>query len=150
MTIQEATNPQEWDAFLATQTFRPFLQSWTMGEVYRDTKQEPIRLEVREGQEIVAICLAILVPARRGRHLMIPYGPVMRSTEYGVQSTEVFNLLLEKLKRVAKEHRCSFIRMVLAAICSFRAALSSFRAVLSAAISIGASDISKPHSRRSP
>ncbi|HBU09748.1 MAG TPA: hypothetical protein DEB30_03040 [Candidatus Peribacter riflensis] len=111
MTIQEATNPQEWDAFLATQTFRPFLQSWTMGEVYRDTKQEPIRLEVREGQEIVAICLAILVPARRGRHLMIPYGPVMRSTEYGVQSTEVFNLLLEKLKRVAKEHRCSFIRM---------------------------------------
>jgi len=46
--------------------------------------------------------------------------------------------------------RCSFIRIVEAAICSFRAALSCFRAVLSAAVSIGASDISKPHSRKSP
>lgn len=111
MTVSEATDQQAWDAFLSAQTYRPFLQSWTMGEVYRDTQQEPIRLEVREGGEITAICLAILVPARRGRHLMIPYGPIMRSTEYGVQSTEVFNLLLEELKRVAKEHRCTFIRM---------------------------------------
>jgi|GEM_PF-261267 len=111
MTVQEAQNQQKWDSFLARQTFRPFLQSWTMGEVYRDTAQEPIRLEVRDGNEIVAICQAILVPARRGRHLMIPYGPIMRRTENGEQNTEAVDLLLKELKRVAKEHRCSFIRM---------------------------------------
>ncbi|MFA5273144.1 MAG: peptidoglycan bridge formation glycyltransferase FemA/FemB family protein [Candidatus Peribacter sp.] len=111
MTIQEATNPQEWDAFLALQQFRPFLQSWTMGEVYRDTGQEPIRMEVRDEEKIVAICQAILVPARRGRHLSIPYGPVISSTQTAENSMHVLKTLLEELKKVAREHQCCFIRM---------------------------------------
>ena len=32
MTISQATNQSEWDAFLLSQPYRPFLQSWTMGE----------------------------------------------------------------------------------------------------------------------
>lgn len=111
MNVQEARNQQEWDAFLSAQTFRPFLQSWTMGEVYRDTGQPPIRLEVRDQEAIVAICQVILVPARRGRHLSIPYGPVL---SYSLPTTNyqlVLDSLTEELKKVAREHRCSFIRM---------------------------------------
>ena len=43
MTVQEAQNQQKWDSFLARQTFRPFLQSWTMGECIA-ISAEPIRL----------------------------------------------------------------------------------------------------------
>ena len=111
MTVSEATNPQEWDAFLSAQPYRPFLQSWTMGEVYRDTKQEPIRLEVRDEGKIVAICQAILVPARRGRHLSIPYGPVIGSKQTAESSTQCLNMLLEELARIARNQRCTFIRM---------------------------------------
>jgi len=111
MTITQAQDRQAWDSFLARQTFRPFLQSWTMGEVYRDIGQEPIRLEVREGTEIVAICQAMLVPARRGRHLSIPYGPVI-STKYAEQSMQIVtDLLLPELSAIARKHRCSFLRM---------------------------------------
>lgn len=104
MTIQEATNAQQWDAFLGTQRFRPFLQSWTMGEVYKELGQEPIRLEVRDGDRITGICMALLVPARRGKHLSIPYGPVLTSKE-------ALQPLLEELRTIATTYNCSFIRM---------------------------------------
>ena len=111
MTIQEAKNPQEWDAFLAQEPFRPFLQSWTMGEVYRDTNQEPIRLEVRDEGKIVSICQAIFVPAKRGRHLMIPYGPVL-SYQLPASSYQLaLDSLIQELTNVARAHQCSFIRM---------------------------------------
>ncbi|OIO53042.1 hypothetical protein AUJ46_06025 [Candidatus Peregrinibacteria bacterium CG1_02_54_53] len=111
MTIQEAKNQQEWDAFIGRQQFRPFLQSWTMGEVYRDTDQEPIRLEVRDEGNIVAICQAIFVPAKRGRHLSIPYGPVLSSKQTAESSKQIMEKLLAELMHIAREHGCSFIRM---------------------------------------
>jgi peptidoglycan pentaglycine glycine transferase (the first glycine) len=104
MNIQLATDAAQWDDFLKSQRFSPFLQSWTMGEVYKEIGQEPIRLELRGGEKITGICQAIVVPARRGRHLMVQYGPI-------VSSKEELSLLLNALKEKAREHHCSFIRM---------------------------------------
>ncbi|MFH1444569.1 MAG: peptidoglycan bridge formation glycyltransferase FemA/FemB family protein [Candidatus Peregrinibacteria bacterium] len=111
MNVQEAQNPQEWDAFIGQQQFRPFLQSWTMGEVYRDTGQEPIRIEVRDNGEIVGICQAIVVPAKRGRHLSISYGPVLSYQLPATSYQLILDSLIQELKNVAREHRCVFIRM---------------------------------------
>ncbi len=110
MNVQTATNQAEWDSFLKAQRFSPFLQSWTMGEVYRDIGQEPVRLEVRDDGNIVGICQAILVPARRGRHLMVQYGPVV---SYGlpVMGNGIFEILIDALKKEAAAKSCSFIRM---------------------------------------
>ena len=99
MNISEASDSQTWDAFFLSQHWKPFLQSWTMGEVYRSTGQEPLRLEARSGNEIEGICQAISVPARRGRHLSIPYGPLLRRKE-------ALEPLLAELCRYAKEQRC--------------------------------------------
>lgn len=104
MNISPAHDPQAWDAFLASHAASPFLQSWTMGEVYRDIGQEPVRLELRDGGSLVGICQAIVVPARRGRHLSIPYGPIL--SDHGN-----LPLLLDALAEIAQEHRCGFIRM---------------------------------------
>ncbi|MDD5469553.1 MAG: peptidoglycan bridge formation glycyltransferase FemA/FemB family protein [Candidatus Peribacteraceae bacterium] len=104
MTIQQATNQQQWDDFLMRQRFSPFLQSWTMGEVYRETGQEPIRLEVREGGEVRGICMAITVHARRGKHLAVPYGPVLAE---GTSPTGI----VEHLECIAREQHCLFIRL---------------------------------------
>jgi peptidoglycan pentaglycine glycine transferase (the first glycine) len=104
MHIQSATNVLEWDTFVKAQPYASFLQSWTMGEVYRDIGQEPVRLEARDGDRIVGTCQAIVVPAKRGRHLMVQYGPLLTSPE-------ALKPILEALKDIAREHRCSFIRM---------------------------------------
>ncbi len=104
-SVAPARHRDQWDAFLLAQRYRPFLQSWTMGEVYQDTQQEPIRLEVRDDTgAVVGICLAILVPARRGRHLSIPYGPV-------VSTFEALPPLFEALQQEAHRLHCSFIRV---------------------------------------
>jgi len=107
MDIKEATNQSEWDEFLSKQTYRPFMQSWTMGEVYRDIGEEPIRLEMREGEKLVGICQALVIPARRGRHLVVPYGPVI--AENGKRKTE--KELILALKEHARKHQCCFIRL---------------------------------------
>lgn len=105
MHVSDAVDPAAWDSFVASGRYRPFLQGWTMGEVYRDIGQEPVRLEARDDAgRIAGICQAVLVPARRGRHLMVPYGPLV---------TDVLALpaLLEALKARARERGCSFLRM---------------------------------------
>ncbi len=107
MNIQLATDPASWDTFLKSQRFCPFLQSWTMGEVYRDIGQEPVRLELREGEHIKGICQAIVVPARRGKHLMVQYGPVVAADN----GQRITSDLLNALKDVAVTHGCSFIRV---------------------------------------
>ena len=91
MRVQEPSNQAEWELFLLSQTWSPFLQSWMMGEVYRDVFEEPVRLVVVDDSvekipnpesqipnNIVGICQAIIVPARRGRHLAVMYGPVLK------------------------------------------------------------------------
>jgi len=113
MDISRASLESDWEAFLQSQPWTPFLQSFPMGEVYRRIGEEPVRLEVREraGARIVGICQAIVVPAKRGKHLAIMYGPVFRdglSEELRVSS---FWLLVDALKQVAREKNCTFIRM---------------------------------------
>lgn len=105
MTIRPATDADasRWDAYIATRRFRPFLQSWTMGDVYADTNQEPLRLVAEENGNVVGVCLAILVPARRGRHVMVPYGPVANDHEASLA-------LLRELSAEAKKRRCGFVR----------------------------------------
>lgn len=110
MEIQLATDITAWEEFVSSQRFALFLQSWTMGEVYRDIGQEPIRLEVRDGQDIIGTCQAIVVPARRGRHLMVQYGPLV-SHEPRASGSEALAGLINALKDVARDHGCSFIRM---------------------------------------
>ncbi len=103
-TVTLATDAADWDRFLAAQPFRPFLQSWTMGEVYRETKQEPVRFVLRDGDRTTGICLALHVPARRGRHLSVPYGPL-------VERPDDLPLVLQALADEARKRQCTFLRL---------------------------------------
>lgn len=106
MTIRTATTTDAtaWDTFLATQPYRPFLQSWTMGEVYRDIGQEPIRLVAEEHGGVVGICQGVTVAARRGKHLALLYGPI-------ASSMQVRAALLAAMRTAAQERDCAFVRV---------------------------------------
>ncbi len=108
MNIRTSSDQATWDAFLGTKQYRPFLQSWTMGEVYREIGEEPLRLEIRDGAAIIGICQALVVDARRGKHLSVPYGPII--DERRAQSAEL-PALIDILKEEAKKRGCSFIRI---------------------------------------
>lgn len=107
MEIREATNQTTWDAFLAQQKYRPFMQSWTMGDVYDDIGETPIRLEMIENSQVAGICQALVIDARRGKHLVVPYGPLVTLS----LRLEALSLLIETLKEKAHELNCCFIRL---------------------------------------
>ncbi len=111
MEIQLATDPQAWDAFIAAQPWKPFLQSWTMGDVYKDVGQEPIRLSAEDSKGIRAICFAHVVAAKRGKHLSVPYGPLFDDSLTPADFEVLLPGLFTMLKQIAKEKGCSFIRM---------------------------------------
>jgi lipid II:glycine glycyltransferase (peptidoglycan interpeptide bridge formation enzyme) len=104
MEIRKATDQTAWDGFLSAQKYSPFMQSWTMGEVYRDIGEQPIRLETVEDGNITSICQALVVDARRGRHLVVPYGPI-------TTNRSLITPLMDALQYEAKEHQCCFIRL---------------------------------------
>ncbi|HLD64170.1 MAG TPA: peptidoglycan bridge formation glycyltransferase FemA/FemB family protein [Candidatus Peribacteraceae bacterium] len=104
MTITEAKHQTAWDDFLRRQRFSPFLQSWTMGEVYRDIGQVPVRLQAEENGVIVGICQGIIVSARRGKHIAVPYGPV-------VSNSNAIGPLLDELRHIARTEKCHFLRL---------------------------------------
>jgi lipid II:glycine glycyltransferase (peptidoglycan interpeptide bridge formation enzyme) len=108
MTIRPATDPAAWDAFLARQRFRPFLQSWTMGDVYADCGQEPVRLQAEVDGQIVGICFGHVVDARRGKHLAIPYGPVL---DENFREQNLLEMLVNALREEASRRGCTFIRL---------------------------------------
>jgi len=123
MQIAHAKSEPEWESFLKSQEWSPFLQSWVMGDIYedlgcfgkkqqkadsRDKGKRVFRFKVEEEGKIVGICQAVVVPARRGRHLMVSYGPVL-----GAMSDKrlALRLLVEELKRIGQEKGCAFVRM---------------------------------------
>jgi lipid II:glycine glycyltransferase (peptidoglycan interpeptide bridge formation enzyme) len=111
MNISEASDPQAWDSFILSQPWKPFLQSWTMGEVYREVGQEPVRLIAKDGSGIKCICFGHIVPAKRGRHLSVPYGPVLDHRLSENEQGTTFRELVDSLKKIAESRGCSFIRM---------------------------------------
>ncbi len=104
MHIRDATDRQQWESFLLAQPFTPFLQSWAMGEVYQRIGQQPLRWQVEENGTVRGICFGHIVPARRGKHLSIPYGPVL-------QSMESLPALLDAISKTARANGCTFIRL---------------------------------------
>src|SRR3989338_3182499 len=111
MNVSEAADPLKWDSFILSQPWKPFLQSWSMGEVYREIGQEPVRLIVTDNERIVAICFCHVVPAKRGKHLSVPYGPVIDKDISESKRAETSKILFQALKEEAEKKKCSFLRI---------------------------------------
>lgn len=111
MQIRTDIDAHAWDDFLSRQPWRPFLQSWTMGDVYQDIGQPPVRVAVERNGMTIAVCFAHIVPARRGKHLSVPYGPLFAHDLTPNDFDELLPLLFGELKKIAAEHGCTFIRM---------------------------------------
>lgn len=111
MDIRTATDQRAWDDFLSRQPWAPFLQSWTMGAVYGDIGQTCVQIEARDGTGIRGVCFAHLVPARRGRHLSVPYGPVIDPALNEHDRSDTITEMLALLKREAEKNGCAFVRL---------------------------------------
>ena len=90
MEIKEIANKEEWEGFWASREEKTFLQSWHWGEFWQKQGNKIWRLEGS---------LVVKVEARRGTFLLVQH------------NVGISEELLNKLKEIAKEEKCDFIRI---------------------------------------
>lgn len=101
------TDKNTWEHFLLSQKMPPFLQSWNMGQVHEQMGESIVRLGFYDStEELVGIAFCIVVRARRGSYLYLPYGPILKSWDQNI-----FKQVISKIKEVAQEHKCSSIKI---------------------------------------
>ena len=101
---------------------KTFLDSWNWGEFQKKMRGKIWRFGIYESTDLIGVALAIKVKAKRGSFLLIPHGPVVlpschcersedSSPSGAKQPRDICERLLRKLKEIAKQEKCSFIRM---------------------------------------
>lgn len=110
MNLQPIDKKEIWEEFLAKCEEKTFLQSWNWGEFNKMMGERVWRFGVYEKDELTALALVVETVAKRGTFLLVPHGPVTQY-EIGNRKYEVLKILLEKLKKIAKEAKASFIRV---------------------------------------
>ena len=106
MEIKEINNKEIWENFLSECKEKTFLNSWNWGKFQEKEGNKIWRLGVYDNDQIIAVTLIIKIKARRGVFLFLPHGPVVKHHKY-----QVLEILLDELKKIAKEEKASFIRV---------------------------------------
>ncbi len=132
MEVKEIKNKNIWEDFLLGCIDKTFLQSWNWGEFNQKMANKIWRLGIFDKDNLVGVALAAKIKAKRGTFLLIQHGPITKisnfqcakktslsssasfrccGTHLPISKHEILKTLLEKLKKIAKEENCTFIRM---------------------------------------
>lgn len=109
MTISETLSESQWNDFLLRQNPNTFLQSWEWGQVQRRTGQRVMYLALHDNGQQIGAALVITVNAKRGRHYLIPHGPIVRSGDGFLQAC--LNEFISFLRQRASRDRVVALRI---------------------------------------
>lgn len=100
MVCEEIRDKEVWERFFDDIKEKTFLQSWNWGEFWQKMGNKIWRLGVYENNgRLTSIILAVKIIAKRGTFLLVQH------------AVGIPEALLNKLKEIAKEEKCDFIRM---------------------------------------
>lgn len=113
MIIQEIKDKNIWENFVGSCFERTFLHSWNWGEFNQLMGHKIWRLGIYENKKPVGAALIVKVKAKRGIFLLCPHGPVFKTDKLQMEKSKLMamRILLDKLKKIAKEERIDFIRI---------------------------------------
>lgn len=106
VTTQEITDKATWEGFIKAHPEANFLHSWYWGVFHERLGHTIIRHGYYKSGKLVGVLLAIVEPARRGRHITVPGGPILDWEIDGIDKHWA-----QDLKQVAKAHHCVFARV---------------------------------------
>ena len=117
MEIKEIKDKNIWENFLLECAEKTFLSSWNWGEFNRTMGSASggkiWRLGIFENNELISVALVVKIIAKRGTFLLVPHGPAFAKATAGKPNLkyEILKILLEELKKIAKEEKVDFIRI---------------------------------------
>lgn len=105
ITLREVTDRILWERFLLSQAMPPFLQSWQMRALHQRLGEVTVSYGIYDGAALVGLLLGIIIRARRGSLLTIPYGPVLLEPYW-----DQLPHLTAQLRSLADSHHVDVIR----------------------------------------
>jgi lipid II:glycine glycyltransferase (peptidoglycan interpeptide bridge formation enzyme) len=106
ISAKTITQKDDWENFIALHPEANFLHSWYWGDFHLRLGHRIERLGFYDDTRLVGVLLAIVEPAKRGRHIVIAGGPILDWSR-----VELIQLLVQELRRIAQQHRCLFVRV---------------------------------------
>ncbi len=107
--IKEIGDKKKWENFLMGCDQKTFLDSWNWGKFQKKLGNKIWRLGFFKEGQLEAVALMVKIEAKRGTFLFIPHGPNLKTPNKETKK-QVLEVLIEKLKRIAKKEKVSFIR----------------------------------------
>jgi lipid II:glycine glycyltransferase (peptidoglycan interpeptide bridge formation enzyme) len=105
---KEITNQQEWDRFLLTLQPNTFLQSWVWGQLQQQSGEDVHYVAFFKNEIQIGAALIIVVNAKRGRHLLIPHGPIFATEK---ETIKYLPDVIDYCKEIAQKKSAVAIRI---------------------------------------
>jgi len=106
ITIRNIIDKEAWKDFVLGRNEANFLQSWDWGEFHKALNKDIFRTCFYDENKLVGVMLSVVEPAKRGRYLTVPGGPIINW-----QNKNVVNAFANEIKKIAKENNCVFVRV---------------------------------------
>lgn len=106
VTTKIVEDEKAWEQLISTHQEANFLQSWSWGEFHERLGHEVIRSGFYLDDKLAGVSLMIVEPARRGRHLVVPGGPIIDWDD-----DTIVKAWMDEIKRVAGANKCIFVRV---------------------------------------
>lgn len=106
ITIKTIKDKNEWERFLAIRPEANFLQSWYWGEFYNNLGNKIQRTGFYNKDKLIGVMLSIVENAKRGKHLIVPGGPII-----DWKNSELVKAFVSEVKKIAITNNCVFVRV---------------------------------------
>jgi lipid II:glycine glycyltransferase (peptidoglycan interpeptide bridge formation enzyme) len=106
ITVKNIEDKKVWEEFVLGKNEANFLQSWSWGEFHKALGKTIDRKGFYENNKLVGVTLSVVEPARRGRYLTVPGGPIINW-----ENKDLINSFAGHIKQIAKINNCVFIRV---------------------------------------
>jgi len=106
ITVKNIVDKEVWEDFVLTHSEANFLQSWDWGEFHKVLNKNIFRTGLYSQNKLTGIMLSVVEPAKRGRYLTVPGGPII-----DWKNKDAVNIFANEIKQIAKENNCVFIRV---------------------------------------
>lgn len=104
--VKEVEDKKIWEGFLLSSSPNTFLQSWNWGQFHDSLGRKRWRLGLFSKDRLVGIALVLKYNTRVGNYLYVPRGPVVNWSD-----NEKFRVIFEKIKEIAVQENCIFIKL---------------------------------------
>ena len=106
ITVRNIIDKKIWEEFVLAKNEANFLQSWSWGEFHKAMGKTIDRKGFYENNKLVGVMLSVVEPAKRGKYLTVPGGPII-----DWHNKDLINTFAKQIRTIARENNCVFVRV---------------------------------------